>query len=135
MCAFEKVYGEYSVLEPMKAWKVFGKVDRNRAVFSVVRGACFRGKWLRHDDKEEMLVIGRGSLCKEHEPGFHCFVRREQAEKAAKQAGEVALPVLLKGKVTMARQYDEEILVGEWMYVPLVGEVERVGEVGQAVAA
>lgn len=126
MCEFDFVIGKHHVERPFQAHKVFSRLTEKWAYFWSVIGRIPRGKWIRWDGKQ---VQSLGSPCLTYENGFHCFVRpKGEVEKEIGLNADKTLstiPVQLKGDITVANQFGEEILVGEWIYVPTVEELER----------
>lgn len=126
MCELDFVVRKHKVEKPYTAHKVFSRLTEKWAYFWSVIGRVPRGKWVRWDSKE---VQSLGSPCLTHEDGFHCFVRpMKNREKEIGLNADVPLstiPVQVKGDVTIANQFGDEILIGEWLYVPTVEELER----------
>ena len=132
MCEFDYVVKRDHVEKPIVAHKVFSRLTKNWAYFWAVVGKLPRGKWLRFDDNE---VKNYGSQCHRFENGFHCFVRPARREKEMGLHADEPLetiPVQLKGDITVANQFGDEIVVGEWIYVPTVEELEREEALAQA---
>lgn len=121
MCEFDYVIGKHHVDKPFTAHKVFSWLNEKWAYFGLVFGRIPRGKWVRWDSEEVQKPLGKGSGCKTYENGFHCYVRPLNGTNE----DYTQIPVKVKGDITVANQFGEEIVVGEWLYVPTEEELER----------
>jgi hypothetical protein len=121
MCKFDHIIGQHTVAEPITAYKAFRKTRLDACMFSIVAGIVKRGVWLRYDDPS---IVNHGSLCETFQHGFHAFTRMREARRYGAEDNEIVLPVEFKGEITLASQHDEEILVAEWMRIPLDSEIK-----------
>ena len=124
MCDIGTVLGQGNVTKPLQGYKVFSQATDELCSFTIARGSVPRGEWTRYD---EVLPFPRNKGgCKHFKNGFHAFVSSADAISAADSWDSVSLPVQLKGDITIANQDGTEIIVGEWIYVPTVQELENM---------
>lgn len=119
MCRMDEFLGVETVKAPGKrAWKFFDFLTKDRAYFWKVQGSIPRGKWVRFDDR----TIAGGSHCETWENGFHCFPSKvKSADDFAYLTG---VWCRVKGKVKKAIQFEEPLLIAEWIYVPTEEELQ-----------